>query len=72
MTNKPIPALALCLMLAGCPTLSGGSGGGRFCDVERPPVFTEPSIAAKSRAELEADAARLEYGERECGWKATR
>lgn len=70
--TKPLPAFAMCLMLAGCPTLSGGGKGGAFCDVEKPPVLTESTIAAMSRAELEAAVERLEFGERECGWRPNR
>lgn len=70
--TKPLPVFAMCLMLAGCPTLSGGGKGGAFCDVEKPPVLTSATIAAMSREEREAAVARIEYGEKECGWRPIR
>lgn len=62
----------LCLALAACASPPTGGKGGAFCDVEKPPVLTENTIAAMSRPELEAAVARLEFGEKECGWRPIR
>lgn len=67
-----LAAIVLVIALAACASPQTGGKGGAFCDVEKPPVLTESTIAAMSRAELEAAVERLEFGERECGWRPIR
>ena len=64
-----IAVLALTCSLGACATLTGGRGGGSFCDVEKPIRPSSAEQAAMTPARKRANLAHNEFGAQQCGWR---
>lgn len=60
------------VLLGGCAAAPTGGRGGAWCEIERPLRFSEATISAMTKDELEVAVAHNEHGETECGWKPAR
>ena len=64
-----IAVIALTCSLGACATLTGGRGGGSFCEVEKPVRPSSAELAAMSPARKRETLAHNKFGARQCGWR---
>lgn len=69
MIRKMALAIALTFSLGACSTLTGGRGGGSFCDVEKPIRSSSGELASMSPARKRETLAHNEFGALHCGWR---